>query len=321
MAFRKRHRRPLSSPRRNRRSVLPLLESLEDRLVLSLGAPPLGYPIPGGSGAAAVLSPESGLVPFPLAHGGTAWMLAPGSAAPQVPPGPGPSQGVISPTALETGALLAHAPVSSPFLSGGGQQSDYAQPSPIGDVPQQIQTAYGLSNGIAYNNNISFGAIKGDGAGQTIGILESGSNPAFVDTSNPNYGTSALAVFDKTFGLPDPPSLTFYDQYGNPITPSNPGPGDLGFGFEIAMDIEWAHAMAPGASIDVVNVVPDYYGEVAPEGMATLAGLPGVSVVSVSYGAFDDYLGGGARTAVGQHHPATGHRRPSGRELLRRVGR
>jgi len=52
------------------------------------------------------------------------------------------------------------------------------------------------------------------------------------------------------------------------------------------MDIEWAHAMAPGASIDVLNAVPDFanYYEDIPQGMATLAGLPGVSVVSASYG-------------------------------------
>ena len=80
-------------------------------------------------------------------------------------------------------------------------------PGPAGYIPIQIQTAYGLSNDGGYNNNISFAGIKGDGAGQTIGIFEEGYNPAFVSTSDPNYSTSALATFDQTFGLPDPPSL------------------------------------------------------------------------------------------------------------------
>src|SRR5262249_46791331 len=119
--------------------------------------------------------------------------------------------------------ILGHLPVASPFLSGGPQQSM----GPAGFTPQQIQTAYGLSTGSALNDNIHFGGIKGDGTGQTIAIFEVGSNPAFVDTSDPNYGTSALAVFDQTFGIPDPPSLSFYDQAGKPITPSNPGPGNL----------------------------------------------------------------------------------------------
>ena len=133
--------------------------------------------------------------------------------------------------------------------------------------------------------------IKGDGAGQTIGIYEEGYNPAFVDTSSPNYSTSALAVFDKTFGLPDPPSLTFVDHTGTPLSSTNnssnnPDFVDYGAGVEIALDIEWAHAMAPGASIVVLCAIPDrnnYYEDI-PLGIATLAGLPGVSVVSASYG-------------------------------------
>ena len=148
--------------------------------------------------------------------------------------------------------ILGHLPVASPFGSDVSLQTL----GPSGYIPQQIQTAYGLSNGSAYNNNITFGGIKGDGTGQTIGIFEEGYNPAFVDTSSPNYSTSALAVFDKTFGLPDPPSLTFVDHTGTPLSSTNnshatiPTSGNYGAGVEIALDIEWAHAMAPGASID-----------------------------------------------------------------------
>ena len=54
--------------------------------------------------------------------------------------------------------------------------------------------------------------------------------------------------------------------------------------------------MAPNASIDVVNAVPqpaDFFQDI-PLGMATLASLPGVSVVSASYGWFLEYYGQGA---------------------------
>ena len=115
MASRNRSRRPLSSPRRKRRSHLPFLETLESRLILSVDVPPLGDP----------------------------------------------------------GAMLAGLPVSSRWMLGIPDESI----GPAGYIPQQIQTAYGLSNGVAYNNNITFGAKKGDGAGQTIGIFEEGSNP------------------------------------------------------------------------------------------------------------------------------------------------
>ena len=188
----------------------------------------------------------------------------------------------------DPGVILGSLPVSSPFASGPYPSRS---PGPAGYTPQQIQTAYGLSTGSGYNNNISFGGIKGDGTGQTIGIFEEGYNPDFVDTSAPNYSTSALAVFDKTFGLPDPPSLTFVDHTGDPLSATNnssnnPDFQDYGAGPEIALDIEWAHAMAPGASIVVLCATPDasnYYEDI-PLGIATLAGLPGVSVVSVSYG-------------------------------------
>ena len=49
--------------------------------------------------------------------------------------------------------------------------------------------------------------------------------------------------------------------------------------------------MAPAASIVVLSATPDFanYFEDIPLGMATLAGLPGMSVVSASYGVFMDY--------------------------------
>ncbi len=169
---------------------------------------------------------------------------------------------------------------------------------PAGYSPEQIQTAYGLSTGGGYNNEISFGTVKGNGAGETIGIYEEGYNPSFVDTSDPTYSSSALAIFDKTFGLPDPPSLTFVDHTGTPMSAtnnssSNPDFGNYGAGDEVALDIEWAHAMAPAASIVVLCAVPqsnNYYEDI-PLGIATLAGLPGMSVISASYAWYLDDFG------------------------------
>ncbi len=119
-----------------------------------------------------------------------------------------------------------------------------------------------------------------------------------MDTSSPTYNSSALAQFDKTFGLPDPPSLTFVDHTGAPLSATNnssnnPDFDDYDAGDEIALDIESAHAMAPGANIVVLCAVPNYgnYYEDIPQGIATLAGLPGVSVISASYDWYLDYFG------------------------------
>ena len=136
-----------------------------------------------------------GLVPVALASGGTAWLQAPAASGLRLPASSGSAGGSTAtlqqPIASIPGAILGSLPVSSPFGLAAPQQTA----GPAGFIPQQIQTAYGLSTGSAYNNTISFGAIKGDGTGQTIGIYEEGYNPAFVDTSDPSYGTSALAQF------------------------------------------------------------------------------------------------------------------------------
>ena len=172
-----------------------------------------------GNGAASSLASSNSLVPVPLTNGGTAWLLAPGAQGGNTPAASDLTQGNTGP--LPGSALLDYGchPRSAsrsapPSRSAAPQQTT----GPAGYIPLQIQTAYGLSTGGAYNNNISFGGIKGDGTGQTIGIFEEGYNPAFVDTSAANYSTSALAVFDKTFGLPDPPSLTFVDHTGTPLS-------------------------------------------------------------------------------------------------------
>src|SRR4051812_46203326 len=69
---------------------------------------------------------------------------------------------------------------------------------PHGETPARIRDAYEF-------NNIDFGGVVGDGTGQTIAIVDARNNP------NIAYD---LAVFDQTFGLPDPPSFTVVNQNG-----------------------------------------------------------------------------------------------------------
>jgi hypothetical protein len=286
MSSRKRSQRSLIASQRKRRSILPLVENLENRLVLS-ASQPVGA-------LAAAAADGSGLVQFPLANGGTAWMLGSGSPGLLANQGQGSSPATGSSSVPTVGVVLDHAPVASPLSSVSSLQ----EIGPSGYDPQQVQAGYGLSNGRAYNNNISFAGTTGDGLGQTIGIFEEGYNPAFVDTSDSNYSKSALAVFDATFGLQDPPSLTFVDHSGNALSSTNnssnnPDFENYGAGAEIALDIEWAHAMAPLASIVVLCTTPDPSAdyEDVPLGIATLAGLPNVSVISVSYGVGLDAAG------------------------------
>ena len=55
---------------------------------------------------------------------------------------------------------------------------------------------------------------------------------------------------------------------------------------EDALDVEWAHAMAPGASLVLVEANSDSMADLI-SAAGTAAALPGVSVVSMSWGAGD----------------------------------
>ena len=134
--------------------------------------------------------------------------------------------------------------------------------SPTTLTPMQLRHAYGAD---AINFGTHAQVIKGDGSGQTIAIVGAYHN---------SYLASELQLFDAKYHLPNPT-----------INQINLGSGqtNLGWAREQALDVEWAHAMAPGAAIDVVEAASDF----TPEMMAAVdvaRHLPGVSVVSMSWG-------------------------------------
>jgi subtilase family serine protease len=100
--------------------------------------------------------------------------------------------------------------------------------------PQEIRTAYGL------NKLLDAGMV---GSGQTIVLIESyGSPTALAD----------LQTFDQDYGLPDPPSLKVLAPLGAvPFDPTDST--QVGWAFETTLDIQWAHAIAPGAAIVVLT--------------------------------------------------------------------
>jgi subtilase family serine protease len=97
--------------------------------------------------------------------------------------------------------------------------------------PRQVQRAYDLPPLYA----------KGfDGRGRTIVIVDQFGSPALRHD---------LAVFDRAFGLPAPPSLRVLQPAG-PVPAFNPeNPEMRQAAGETTLDVEWSHAIAPGASI------------------------------------------------------------------------
>ena len=102
-------------------------------------------------------------------------------------------------------------------------------------APFQLQNAYDL-------NSLYQGGW--DGTGETIAVVDSfGSPTAWAD----------LQQFDADFGLPDPPSFKIVQPAGK-VPPFDPNNGAMvNWAVETSLDIQWAHAIAPGAGILVVE--------------------------------------------------------------------
>lgn len=112
------------------------------------------------------------------------------------------------------------------------------------------------------------------GAGQTILIVDAYGSPTIA---------ADLHAFDVTFGLPDPPSFQVFCPMGCPtFNPNNANRGEIGWTFETSLDVEWAHAMAPGANI-VLVVAPNPGGNaIHVAERAAIARFPG-AVMSQSF--------------------------------------
>jgi len=138
--------------------------------------------------------------------------------------------------------------------------------------PTNYRAAYGL-------NNISFNGTPGTGAGETIAIIDAYDETGFADTGTSAYATSDLAIFDSQFGIPDPPSFTILNENGGTTRPAS----NSGTTIENALDVEYAHAMAPSASIVLIECNSLNDSDLTT-GINTARNLSGVVAVSMSFG-------------------------------------
>jgi len=101
-------------------------------------------------------------------------------------------------------------------------------------LPAQIQQAYNLPR--LYKQKIT-------GRGQTIVIVDSFGSPTVQRD---------LARFDAATGLPAPPSLRVIQPAGK-VPPYKPDADREGWAGETDLDVEYAHTIAPGANILLVE--------------------------------------------------------------------
>jgi subtilase family serine protease len=123
-------------------------------------------------------------------------------------------------------------------------------------TPAQIRQAYGINQ------------LSETGAGQTIAIVDA------YDLTTANI-TKYLTTFDNQFGLPAA-NLTVATPEGIPTNLNS------GWETEIALDVEWAHAIAPAANILLVETLSASYQDLL-DGVL-YAAQQGAAQVSMSWG-------------------------------------
>ena len=113
-----------------------------------------------------------------------------------------------------------------------------ASTSPTGLSPATIKSVYGFPTDLSA------------GAGQTIAIVDAYDNPT---------AESDLNVFSRQYGLPECTTANGCFRKVNQTGGTKYPRTDAGWALEIALDVQWAHAIAPGAKILLVEATTNSF--------------------------------------------------------------
>jgi subtilase family serine protease len=130
---------------------------------------------------------------------------------------------------------------------------------PSGYSPAQMKKGYGIAT------------LRYTGAGQTIAIIDAFDNP---------NAEADLNVFNTTFGLPL--CTTANGCFTKIYASGTPPVGDVDWGVEISLDVQWAHAIAPGAKILLVEAADNGFNSLFDA--INVAIQRGATVISMSWG-------------------------------------
>ncbi len=134
--------------------------------------------------------------------------------------------------------LLAAMPASASAASAGGLAQPMlriwpqASTGPSGLSPATIQSVYGFSTSATA------------GSGETIALVDAYDDPT---------AESDLAVFSNQFGLPACTTANGCFKKVSQTGSSRYPQSNSGWALEISLDVQWAHAIAPGAHILLVE--------------------------------------------------------------------
>jgi hypothetical protein len=185
------------------------------------------------------------------------------------------SHNVCGPPAAGTAAC--HAKVVDSDAGGPGRApTPQVSASPAGLTVTDIRTAYGFA--------------PTGGAGKTIAIVDAYDNPT---------AGADLSTFSTAMGITDCPAgcFTKVNQSGvaSPLPSVNQG-----WALEIALDVQWAHAVAPNANILLVEANSNSYTDLFAA--VDRAALMGANYISMSWGS-PEFSG---ETAYDSHFTAPG---------------
>ncbi len=129
------------------------------------------------------------------------------------------------------------------------QPSTAAGPYGVWETPASLACLYGLTKHVSGCNPKTLKTLA-TGGSRVIAIVD-----AFDD---PNAAAD-LAVFSTQFGLPPVTAANFSVVYAAGVQP--PADSTGGWELETALDIEMAHALAPGARIVLVEAASNSYSD------------------------------------------------------------
>ncbi|WP_234484115.1 S53 family peptidase [Noviherbaspirillum pedocola] len=143
--------------------------------------------------------------------------------------------------------------------------------APISATPQAVTAPNTSRTPANVRHTYGFDKIANQGAGQTIAIVDAYDDPNIE---------SDLNSFSQAYGLPSCVSSTgcFTKLYAAGSQPAVDG----GWSLEIALDVQWAHAIAPQARILLVEAKSSSMTDLMAA--VDVAVKNGASVVSMSFG-------------------------------------
>lgn len=141
--------------------------------------------------------------------------------------------------------------------------------SPTGLFPAQIRHAYGFDQ-LTCSYTGTFGDPNLCGYGQTIAIVDAYDDPNIQNDLN---------TFSSKFGLP---SCTTTNGCFVKATPQGKPRSNQGWALEESLDVQWAHAIAPGAKIILVEAKTASFSNLL--GAVDYSVSKGANQVSMSWG-------------------------------------